>query len=125
MLGSDGQRANGDALPSVAPSKWGMNVRYAQSEPPATLDAWSSLGSTLWPRIDLAPSEQLYWGTERLPGYVLLHLDASWTWAPGASVHAGVTNFLNSAYAHPLSLAQQVGVLEPGRQWTVTLSYQW
>jgi len=32
---------------------------------------------------------------------------------------------LNSAYAHPLSLAQQVGVLEPGRQWTVTLSYQW
>jgi len=73
----------------------------------------------------LAPSEQLYWGTERLPGYVLWHVDASWLWAPGASIHFGVTNLFNSAYAHPLSLAQQVGVLEPGRQWSMTLSYQW
>ncbi len=119
-----GQRANGDALPSVAPSKWGTNVRYAQSNHPRpwTLELF---GEYFVAKDRLAPSEQLYWGTERLPGYVLLHLDASWTWAPGASVHAGVTNFLNSAYAHPLSLAQQVGVLEPGRQWTVTLSYQW
>jgi len=119
-----GQRANGEALPSVAPSKWGMNFRYAQSERrrPWTLELF---GEYFLAKERLAPSEQLYWGTERLPGYVLWHVDASWLWAPGASIHFGVTNLFNSAYAHPLSLAQQVGVLEPGRQWSMTLSYQW
>lgn len=119
-----GRRPNGEGLPGVSPSKWGTTLRFAQVSNPKP---WSLelVGEYFVAKNLLAPSEQQYWGTESLPGYVLIHLDAVWTWAPGASLHAGGTNLLNTAYAHPLSLAQQIGVLEAGRQWSLTLRYQW
>jgi len=73
----------------------------------------------------LAYSEQLFWGTTYLPGYLLVHAQVAATLSDRTSLEMGVDNLLNAAYAHPLSLAQQVGVLEPGRQVRLTLIYQW
>ena len=74
-----GQRANGDALPSVAPSKWGMNFRYAQSEPPATLDVGALWGiffgqGTTWRPVNNSIGEP-----SASRDMYFCHLDASWT----------------------------------------------
>jgi outer membrane receptor protein involved in Fe transport len=76
-------------------------------------------------KTSLAPSEALFWNTNQLPGYLLVHAQVAATFSPAARVELGIDNLLNTAYAHPLSIAQQVGVLEPGRQVRLTFTYQW
>ena len=118
------QRPDGEALPSVAPSKWSAVLRYqnATHKIPLMVHVVAEYFDT---KTRLAKSEQLFWGTTSLPGYLLLHAQVAATLSERASVELGVDNLLNAAYAHPLSLAQQVGVLEPGRQARLTLIYQW
>lgn len=118
------ERLDGEALPSVAPGKWSAILRYqnADLKTPLMLHVVAEYFEA---KTRLAPSEQLFWNTAELPGYLLIHAQWAATLSERASVEVGVDNLLNAAYAHPLSLAQQVGVLEPGRQVRLTLTYQW
>lgn len=118
------QRPSGEPLPSVAPSKWSTVLRYqnAAHKIPLMVHVVAEYFDT---KTRLAYSEQLFWGTTYLPGYLLVHAQVAATLSERASLEVGVDNLLDAAYAHPLSLAQQVGVLEPGRQLRLTLTYQW
>jgi hypothetical protein len=54
----------------------------------------------------------------------VVHAQLTCTIRSGMRMELAVDNATNAAYAHPLSLAQQVGVLEPGRQFRFTLAHQ-
>lgn len=118
------QRPSGEPLPSVAPTKWSTVLRYqnAAHKIPLMVHVVAEYFNT---KTRLAYSEQLFWGTTYLPGYLLVHAQVAATLSDRTSLEMGVDNLFNAAYAHPLSLAQQVGVLEPGRQVRLTLIYQW
>lgn len=119
-----GQRPNGQALPGVAPNKWSAVIRYQNAEMAIPLMA-QVVTEYFEGKTSLAPSEALFWNTNQLPGYLLVHAQVAATFSPAARVELGIDNLLNTAYAHPLSIAQQVGVLEPGRQVRLTFTYQW
>jgi len=118
------QRPSGETLPGVAPSKWSTVLRYQNTDIrlPLMVHVVAEYFDT---KTRLAYSEQLFWNTTYLPGYLLVHAQLAATLSERASLELGVDNLMNTTYAHPLSLAQQVGVLEPGRQVRLTLTYQW
>ncbi|HAB36103.1 MAG TPA: hypothetical protein DCE58_05820 [Cryomorphaceae bacterium] len=118
------QRPSGEPLPSVAPSKWSTILRYQNAALPLPLMV-HVVAEYFETKTRLAYSEELFWATTSLPGYWLVHAQVAASLSEHASMELGVDNLLNAAYAHPLSLAQQVGVLEPGRQVRMTLTFQW
>jgi iron complex outermembrane receptor protein len=119
---SIGEDAMGNALPFMAPGRWGAHLAY-DLLPKQRLHAEIHYDRYL-AQNRLSSTELLFFdgGT---PAYGLWSASLTGRIRKGASWNVEVLNATNTAFAHHLSIARAFGVLEAGRQFRASLRFAW
>lgn len=119
---SVGRDEAGNALPFMAPGRWGAHVAYDVLKE-QRLHAELHYDRYLT-QNRLSPTELLFLDGPT-PGYGLWSASLTGLLHGGASWSLEVLNATNTAYAHHLSIARAFGVLEAGRQVRASLRFAW
>jgi iron complex outermembrane receptor protein len=119
---SIGEDAMGNALPFMAPGRWGAHLAY-DLLPKQRLHAEIHYDRYL-AQNRLSPTEDLFLDGAT-PAYGLWSASLTGRIRDGASWNVEVLNATNTAFAHHLSLARAVGVFEAGRQIRASLRFAW
>jgi iron complex outermembrane receptor protein len=119
---SIGEDAMGNALPFMAPGRWGAHLAY-DLLPKQRLHAEIHYDRYL-AQNRLSPTELLFLDGAT-PAYGLWSASLTGRIRDGASWNVEVLNATNTAFAHHLSLARAVGVFEAGRQIRASLRFAW
>ncbi|KRO71944.1 MAG: hypothetical protein ABR83_07345 [Cryomorphaceae bacterium BACL18 MAG-120924-bin36] len=119
---SIGEDAEGNPLPFMAPGRWGAHLAY-DVLPDQRLHAELHYDHYV-AQERLSPTEDLFLDgpTE---AYGLWSASLTGALIKNASWSVEVLNATNTTFAHHLSLARAVGVLEAGRQVRASLRFAW
>jgi iron complex outermembrane receptor protein len=117
-----GEDAMGNALPFMAPGRWGAHFAY-DLLPDQRLHAELHYDRYL-AQNRLSPTEDLFLDGAT-PAYGLWSASLTGLISKGASWNVEVLNATNTAFAHHLSLARAYGLFEAGRQFRASLRFAW